>query len=108
MRLVRDITKYYDYLIIILNLINYLQVLALTALIAAGACQTSLRLFTRTLAVQTNSAAGWVIFLSFWVMLYQALAIVQLFLHVKFVYYKIPVINWSVFFLVVSYACASR
>ena len=51
----------------------------------------------------THAAGGWTIFLSFWVMLYQALAIVQLFLHVKLAYRPVPVINWSYFFLVVRY-----
>ena len=55
-------------------------------------------------ASSTHSAAGWTIFLSFWVMLYQALAIAQLFLHVKLAYRPVPVINWSYFFLVV-YNC---
>ena len=50
---------------------------------------------------ETHSASGWVIFLSFWVMFYQGLAILQLFLHVKFAYTTVPYINWSIFFLVV-------
>ena len=50
---------------------------------------------------ETYSASGWVIFLSFWVMVYQGLAILQLFLHIKLAYTTVPHINWSVFFLVV-------
>ena len=85
-----------------------MQVLGLITLICAAACQTAIRnsnIFYRTENLvpdsETDAAAGWVIFLSFWVMLYQILAIVQLFLHVNILYKRIPYINWSIFLLVV-------
>ena len=83
-----------------------LQLLALLALISAAACQNAVSnsLFVDNQFVprsQTFSAAVWIIFLSFWVILYQILAIVQLFLHIKIVYTTVPVVNWSLFFLVV-------
>ena len=80
-----------------------MQVLALTSLIAAAACQGSLQVFiTNDVVRNIRSAAGWVIFVSFWVMVYQIIAIVQLFLKIKIVYTVFPLINWSIFFLVVS------
>ena len=49
-----------------------MQVLVLISLIAAAACQGSLRVFITNDVVQNiRSAAGWVIFVSFWVMVYQ-------------------------------------
>ena len=83
----------------------FTQVLGFVALISAAASQGAVRsdalVGSSGIADPTYSAGGWTIFLSFWVMLYQALAIVQLFLHVKLAYRPIPVINWSYFFLVV-------
>ena len=83
-----------------------LQALALFALIAAAVCQGDVSRSrapqSRVPSSQTNSAAGWIIFLSFWVMLYQLLAIAQLFVRVKVLYKVIEVIAWSIFFLVVS------
>ena len=80
------------------------QVLALISLITAAACQGSLRAFaTNDIVRNIRSAAGWVIFLSFWVMVYQIIATVQLFLRIKIVYTIVPVIKWSIFFLVVSF-----
>lgn len=83
------------------------QVLALLALISAAACQTAvsnsiLRNQGTVPDGATFSAAAWIIFLTFWVMLYQILAILQLFLRIKIVYTLVPVVNWSLFFLVVS------
>ena len=52
--------------------------------------------------VETFDAAAWIIFLSFWVILYQVLAIVQLFLRVEVLYITVPIVNWSIFFLVVN------
>ena len=85
------------------------QVLALLALISAAACQTSvssspLRNTDLVPHSQTFSAGGWIIFLSFWVILYQILAVVQLFLQVKILYTNVPFINWSLFFLVVRHS----
>ena len=87
------------------------QVLAFIALISAAATQGAvdssnliLRESGEVPTSLTNAAGGWTIFLSVFVMLYQALAVVQLFLHVKFVYKTVPVVNWSYFFLVVCYA----
>ena len=86
------------------------QALGFVALISAAASQGAVEsVNTRPLtdsgvtvpAGATHAAGGWTIFLSFWVMLYQALAIVQLFLHIKLAYRPVPVINWSYFFLVV-------
>ena len=78
------------------------QVLALISLIAAATCQTSLRAFiTNDIVRNIRSAAGWVIFLSFWVMVYQIIATLQLFLRIKIVYTTVPIIKWSIFFLVV-------
>ena len=85
------------------------QALGFVALISAAASQGAVESINTNAfnsgvtipAGATHSAGGWTIFLSFWVMLYQALAIVQLFLHIKFVYRPVPVINWSYFFLVV-------
>ena len=93
-----------------LSLFSFLppsQTLALFALIAAAVCQGDVsrsRVVPRSLVPnsQTYSAAGWVIFLSFWVMLYQLLAITQLFIRVKLLYKVIEIITWSIFFLVVS------
>ena len=74
--------------------------------VSAAACQGAISLAKNiklnATTAETYSASGWVIFLSFWVMAYQGLAILQLFLHVKLAYTIVPHINWSVFFLVVS------
>ena len=85
--------------------------LGFVALISAAACQGAVESIDVTRLAgnsgvtipssPTHAAGGWTIFLSFWVMLYQALAIVQLFLHIKLAYRPIPVVNWSYFFLVV-------
>ena len=83
--------------------LKILQVLALIALISAAACQGSLRVFLSSPRVErTNATAGWIIFLSFWVMVYQIIVIVQLFLKVKIVYTAVPIVKWSLFFLVVN------
>jgi hypothetical protein len=86
--------------------------LGFVALISAAASQGAVESISATVlagnsgisvpASPTHTAGGWTIFLSFWVMLYQALAIVQLFLHIKLVYRTVPVVNWSYFFLVVN------
>jgi hypothetical protein len=90
--------------------IYFIQVLGFVALVSAAASQGAvesinvdqLRLSgANPPANPTHAAGGWTIFLSFWVMLYQALAIVQLFLHIRAAYKPVPVINWSYFFLVV-------
>ena len=81
-----------------------LQALGLFAFISGAATQGSIANVRNTsinFASPAFSAAGWVIFLSFWVMVYQGLAILQLFLHVKLLYTNVPYINWSVFLLVV-------
>lgn len=80
--------------------------LGFTAFVSAAACQgavsnTNARIVDGFVASDVYAASGWVIFLSFWVMVYQGLAILQLFLHVKLAYKIIPYINWSIFFLVV-------
>ena len=85
------------------------QLLALAALISAAICQSTvsrsaLRDSGLVPDVATFDAAAWVIFLSFWVMLYQTLAIVQLFIRVDVLYITIPFLNWSIFFLVVNIA----
>ena len=89
----------------------FTQVLGFVALISAAASQGAVESINVIMlagnsgitvpAGPTHAAGGWTIFLSFWVMLYQALAIVQLFLHIKLAYRPVPVINWSYFFLVV-------
>ena len=75
------------------------------AFVSAAVCQGEIsNLRARSGVVfgtETYSASGWVMFLSFWVMVYQGLAILQLFLHVKLAYTTVPYIKWSVFFLVV-------
>ena len=78
--------------------------LGFVAFVSAAACQGVIsNIFGGVLltGIQVYSASGWVIFLSFWVMVYQGLAILQLFLHVKLAYITVPYIKWSVFFLVV-------
>ena len=58
------------------------QILALIALIAGAASQSSVDGFTNdNLPATTDAAAGWLIFVSFWVMLYQVIVIVQRFLN---------------------------
>ena len=93
---------------IVLQSFNSIQALGFVALISAAACQGAVQSSSILLrdsglvpASPTYAAGGWTIFISFWVMLYQALAIVQLFLHIKLAYKAIPVLNWSYFFLVV-------
>lgn len=100
---------------IVLLLIIFVQVLAFISIITAAVCLGYLGNFSslqyavyyapvqQSLAVRTQYAAGWVIFLSFWVIFYQCLAIVQLFLKVNIAYsITIPGVNWSLFFLLVS------
>ena len=89
----------------------FTQVLGFVALISAAASHRAVESINVSVlasnsgitvpASSTHAAGGWTIFLSFWVMLYQALAIVQLFLHIKLAYRPVPIINWSYFFLVV-------
>jgi hypothetical protein len=60
------------------------QILALIALIAGASAQNSVDIFegsANNLSVSTDAAGGWLIFVSFWVMLYQAIVIVQRFLN---------------------------
>lgn len=83
--------------------------MAFANLVSAAVCQSTInRSILRDTGavpdVQTFDAAAWVIFLSFWVMLYQILAIVQLFLRIEILYITVPIIDWSIFFLVVNQA----
>ena len=58
------------------------QILALIALIAGASSQSSVDNFTDSnLPASTDAAGGWLIFVSFWVMLYQVIVIVQRFLN---------------------------
>ena len=58
------------------------QILALITLIAGSSAQSSVDGFTNDdLPVSTDAAGGWLIFVSFWVMLYQVIVIVQRFLN---------------------------
>ena len=58
------------------------QILALIALIAGASSQSSVEGFTDSnLPASTDAAGGWLIFVSFWVMLYQAIVILQRFLN---------------------------
>ena len=94
-----------------LSTLLFIQALGFVALISAAARQGTVESINVAQlagnsgvtipANSTHAAGGWTIFLSFWVMLYLALAIVQLFLHIKLAYKPVPVINWSYFFLVV-------
>lgn len=93
--------------LIISNNTFYLQILALFTLIAGSVCQgtidnSALRGAGIVPDTETFDTAAWVIFLSFWVMIYQILAIVQLFLRIDILYIIIPFLDWTVFFLVVS------
>ena len=56
------------------------------------------------LPMRTQSAAGWIIFLSIIVLLYQTFAVVQLFLYIPQLYMKIPIRKtfWYLFPLIVS------
>ena len=97
---------------------SVVQVLAFISIITAAVCLGYLRnndnniiiistfvpnVAVQSLVIRTEYAAGWVIFLSFWVIFYQCLAIVQLFLKVNNAYSTtIPIVNWSLFFLLVS------
>ena len=56
------------------------------------------------LAMRTQAAAGWIIFLSIIVLLYQTFAVVQLFLYIPPLYMKIPIRKtfWYLFPLIVS------
>ena len=84
-----------------------LQTFATASFIAAALCQAS----TTAVVIGSNTApndtsdtktaADWLIFHSFWVILYQILAIVLLFLRIELLYTVVPVINWSIFLLVV-------
>jgi hypothetical protein len=59
-----------------------MQILALIALIAGASAQSSIEGFSNNdLIVSTDAAGGWLIFVSFWVMLYQAIVILQRFLN---------------------------
>lgn len=83
-----------------------LQVLALTNLISAAVCQGAIdNSLLRGAGVVPDTplfdTAAWVIFLSFWVMIYQLLAIIQLFVKADILYISIPFIDWSIFFLIV-------
>lgn len=57
-----------------------------------------------TYGYDKKSAAGWIIFLSILVLIYQILALLQLFLHFKLLHIKIPVCKtyWTLFFIIVS------
>ena len=84
-----------------------LQVLALVNLISAAVCQGSVdNSLLRGAGVvpdtETFDTAAWIIFLSFWVMIYQTLAVVQLFIKADVLYITIPFIDWSIFFLIVN------
>lgn len=56
------------------------------------------------LITRTQAAAGWIIFLSLVVLLYQIFAVVQLFLYIPPLYMKIPIrkMFWYLFPLIVS------
>ena len=89
------------------HLLTRPQILAFLSLIAAAVCQgtvanSALRGTGVVPDTETFDAAAWVIFLSFWVIVYQILAVVQLFLRIELLYITIPLLDWSLFFLVVS------
>ena len=82
----------------------FFQVLAVLTFLAASSCLGYLGTGSfPSIAIVTNTqaASGWVLFLSFWVVIYQTLAIVLLFMKVRILYTVIPVTNWSLFFLLV-------
>ena len=56
------------------------------------------------LPMRAQSAAGWIIFLSIVVLLYQTFAVVQLFLYIPPLYMKIPIRKtfWYLFPLIVN------
>ena len=63
---------------------TYTQVLAIITIGAGASSQSSLDIFDRAnfpLPGKTDAAGGWLIFVSFWVMLYQVIVILQRFLN---------------------------
>ena len=74
------------------------QILALIALIAGASAQSAVDGFTGdNLPASTDAAGGWLIFVSFWVMLYQAIVILQRFLNIGIVNNAI-----TIFLIIVS------
>ena len=81
--------------------------------IVVGSCkalvyviQTATSFQSRKFGFDEKSAAGWIIFLSILVIIYQVLAFLQLFLHFKLLHIKIPLsflkTFWTLFFIIVS------
>ena len=66
--------------------------------------ETSSSVRSKAIGFEKKSAAGWVIFLSVLVMIYQVFALLQLFLHCKLLHIKIPILKafWTLFFIIVS------
>ena len=81
-----------------------MQILALSCIISASATLNKFeKLDSPQLVLNTKAAAGWALFLSLAVLLYQIFAVLQLFLYLKFLYMKIPVGKslWYLFPLIV-------
>ena len=81
----------------------------MSIIISSSVCLDELRFTKQTdsqIVTNTQAAAGWILFLSLIVCMYQIFAIFQLFFYLKLLYMKIPVGKslWYLFPLMVSEA----